>query len=198
MQHGSMQRTKEIMQNPPAMTKQQIDAFTRFLRPFSVHWNEQKLPHEERDAMRIESDTIDDFRRIYRVVCFDVDPYQPLPEDPPDLPQGPALFHHFATLEAMETATPNQIRRLMMLCTRGEHWGTPWTKSLVSTGVAYAALKRLFALRDSAPDDPASFSEELTRISYIDLIHRKREETKRRSAAETGSVPPSDAAQNDG
>jgi hypothetical protein len=151
-QLGSMQRTKEIMQYPPTMTKQQIDQLLGFLAVFEAPGFTPFLPKGEYNMTLPYVDAVMYFREVYVPICTEVHPYELLPEDSPGTEAGLGLYGSFASCTAMESASANQIRRLLRGCTRGERFGFASTGDLLAAGVIQAALRRLHALRDSAPD----------------------------------------------
>jgi len=89
---------------------------------------------------------------VYVPICASIPPYDLLPEDNGDVVAGITLYQQFATIDAMESASANQIRRLLRGCTRGEHFGFASTGDLIAAGVMAAALRRLLELRPDAPD----------------------------------------------
>lgn len=142
-----------MTQNPPAMTKQQIDRLTRFLPIFEAAGFTPFLPKGQFNSIYPYVDAVMQFREIFIPLCSPVHPYELLAEDAPDIEAGIGLFGTFATAAAMESASANQIRRLLHGCTRGEHFGFSSTGDLIAAGVIPAALRRLIALRPTAPDE---------------------------------------------
>ncbi len=149
---GSMQRTQAMTQNPPAMTKKQIDQLLGFLPLFEAPGFTPFLPKGEYNMTLPYVDAVMYFREVYVPICTEVHPYELLPEDAPGTEAGIGLYGLFASCTAMESASANQIRRLLRGCTRGEHFGFASTGDLIAEGVIQAALLRLHALRDNAPD----------------------------------------------
>lgn len=134
---------------PPAMTVAQMDALLEFLPAFTPDnyepWGPSQ-PYNFYNALPYNN-TVQAFRSTYMEVCREIHPYNRLPEDGPDVEEGTALFKQFGTVAAMQTASANQIRRLLMLCTRGERFGFSSTGDLLAAGVITAALHRLQELR---------------------------------------------------
>jgi hypothetical protein len=76
-----------------------------------------------------------------------IEPYAPLPEDP--IQEGvrfSVVGAHFPP-EYFETATLDQVRRYLVLCTRGERFCDGHIASQFENGSMVAALKRLKRLR---------------------------------------------------
>lgn len=134
---------------PPAMTVAQMDALLEFLPAFTPDnydpWGPSQ-PYDFYNALPYNN-TVRAFRNTYMDVCQEIHPYHRLPEDGPDVEESTALFKQFGTVAAMQTASANQIRRLLMLCTRGERFGFSSTGDLLAAGVITAALHRLQELR---------------------------------------------------
>lgn len=80
-----------------------------------------------------------------------IDPYAALPEDPTQegIPFS-VLGAHFPAAY-FETATLNQVRRYLVLCTRGERFCDGHIASQFKSGSIPAALRRLRALREKMP-----------------------------------------------
>lgn len=135
--------------NPPAMTVAQMDALLAFLPVFTPSDYEPWGPSQLYDFFNAlpYNGTVRAFRDTYMQVCKDIHPYHRLPEDGPEVTESAEIFSQFGTIEAMKTASANQIRRLLMLCTRGEHFGFSSTGDLLAAGVITAALQRLQELR---------------------------------------------------
>lgn len=133
--------------NPPAMTIAQMDALLAYFTPQGYDpWGPSQL-YDFFNALPYNG-MVRTFRDTYMDVCSDIHPYHLLPEDEPDVQPDASIFKRFGTVEAMQTASANQIRRLLMLCTRGEHFGFSSTGDLIASGVITAALHRLQVLRD--------------------------------------------------
>lgn len=141
-----------MTQNPPAMTKRQIDQSLGFLAVFEAPGFTPFLPEGEYNMTLPYVDAVMHFREVYIPMCNGVHPYKLLPEDAPILEAGVGFFRAFASCTAVESASANQIRRLLHGCTRGEHFGAASTGDLLVSGVIQAALRRLSALRPFAPD----------------------------------------------
>lgn len=135
--------------NPPEMTIAQMDELLAFLPAFTPKnyepWGASQ-PYDFFNALPYNG-TVRAFRDTYMDVCKDIHPYKRLPEDGPEVEESTAIFTQFGTIEAMQTASANQIRRLLMLCTRGERFGFSSTGDLLAAGVITAALHRLLVLR---------------------------------------------------
>lgn len=91
-------------------------------------------------------------RLVYRTSAF-IAPYDPLPEDwhPNGVP-----FHVMGvscSFEYLENATLNQIRRFLVLCTRGERFCTNYFQGQIVDGYIEAALRRLSILRQAMSED---------------------------------------------
>ena len=155
--------------NPPEMTIAQMDALLAFLPAFTPKnyepWGASQ-PYDFFNALPYNG-TVRAFRDTYMDVCKDIHPYKRLPEDGPEVEESTAIFTQFGTIEAMQTASANQIRRLLMLCTRGEHFGFASTGDLLAAGVITAALHRLQVIRleiqslesDATPEDTAEYDD---------------------------------------
>ncbi len=141
-----------MTQNPPAMTKQQIDQLTLFLPVFEAPGFTPFLPKGEYNMTLPYVDAVMHFREVYISMCTGVHPYELLPEDAPGIEAGISLLSAFATCTAMESASANQIRRVLHGCTRGEHFGFASTGDLIASGVIPAALRRLLELRAEATE----------------------------------------------
>ena len=135
----------------PAMTVAQMDALLRYLPVFAQPGYAPWGPSQREDIFNAlpYNGMVRSFRETYMEVCQEIHPYHRLPEDGPDVPADVEIFAHFNTVVAMQTASANQIRRLLMLCTRGEHFGFASTGDLIASGVMLAALQRLQVLRDA-------------------------------------------------
>ncbi len=146
--------------NPPEMTVAQMDELLAFLPAFTPKNYEPWGPSQPYDFFNAlhYNGTVRAFRDTYMDVCKDIHPYKRLPEDGPEVEESSAIFTQFGTIEAMQTASANQIRRLLMLCTRGERFGFSSTGDLLVAGVITAALHRLQVLykelQSSDDDDP--------------------------------------------
>ena len=141
-----------MTQNLPAMTKQQIDQLTLYLSVFEAPGFTPFLSKGEYNMTLPYVEAVMHFREVYVPICASIQPYDLLPEDNGDVVAGISLYHQFATIDAMESASANQIRRLLRGCTRGEHFGFASTGDLIADGVIPAALRRLIALRPGAHD----------------------------------------------
>ncbi len=148
---GSMQRIHEMTQNPPAMTKWQIDALTPFLDTFTQPGYRPYLPEAEMTMALPDPPEVESFRNIYLEVCQDIEPGGALAGDPPGL-DPTELYMHFSNSEAMATASANQIRRYLLVTYRGDYHGFLATANKIASGVIPAALRRLQELRADAPD----------------------------------------------
>lgn len=88
---------------------------------------------------------------LYKTSAY-IDPYKVLPEDPPGLEDGTDTLSVLNNCpESIPTATLNQIRRYLVLCTRGERFSTGYIAGEFENGSMLAALQRLRALRESMP-----------------------------------------------
>jgi hypothetical protein len=88
------------------------------------------------------------WKLLYETSAYS-DPYAPLPED--QIQDGlpvPVLSTQFSA-EYFETATLNQVRRYLVLCTRGERFCDGHIATQFRTGSIQAALMRLKQLRSS-------------------------------------------------
>jgi len=87
---------------------------------------------------------------LYETSAY-VDPYAPLPEDPTQegIPFS-VLGAHFPP-EYFDSATLNQVRRYLVLCTRGERFCDGHIASQFESGALPAALKRLRKVRKGNP-----------------------------------------------
>ncbi len=141
-----------MTQNLPAMTKQQIDQLTLFLPVFEAPGFTPFLPKGEYNMTLPYVEAVMHFRDVYVPICASIPPYDLLPEDNGDVVAGITIYQQFATIDAMERTSANQIRRLLRGCTRGEHFGFASTGDLIAAGVMAAALRRLLELRPDAPD----------------------------------------------
>lgn len=156
--------------NPPAMTIDQMDELLAFLPAFTPDNYEPWGPSQPYDFFNAlpYNGTVRAFRDTYMRVCKDIHPYHRLPEDGPEVEESALIFKQFGTIEAMQHASANQIRRLLMLCTRGEHFGFSSTGDLIAGGVITAALHRLQQLRnelvavsdDEIPDEDEDSQED--------------------------------------
>lgn len=140
------------MQHPPAMTKHEIDALTPYLEIFRRPGFTAHLPRGEATYMQRYPADVQAFRNRFFDICRCVHPYEVLPEDPVWLEAGTGITEHDFRVDTMERASANQIRRMLMLCTRGEHFGFLTTGDMIANGVIPAALQRLIELREAAPD----------------------------------------------
>ena len=88
------------------------------------------------------------WKLLYETSAY-IDPYAPLPEDPTaDGVPFSVMGAHFPA-EYFETATLNQVRRYLVLCTRGERFCDGHIASQFESKSIQAALRRLRHLRDS-------------------------------------------------
>ena len=88
------------------------------------------------------------WKLLYETSAF-IDPYAPLPEDPAEDGVPFAVMGAYFPSEYFETATLNQVRRYLVLCTRGEHFSDGYIASEFESGSVQAAFRRLRHLRDS-------------------------------------------------
>lgn len=86
------------------------------------------------------------WKLLYETTAY-IDPYAPLPEDPTQegIPFS-VLGAHFPP-DYFETATLNQVRRYLVLCTRGERFCDGHIAGEFESGSFHAALRRLRRLR---------------------------------------------------
>ncbi|MBX3097681.1 MAG: hypothetical protein KF812_12555 [Fimbriimonadaceae bacterium] len=86
------------------------------------------------------------WKALYDTTAY-IDPYAPLPENPT---QDGMLFSvlgaHFPP-DYFETATLNQVRRYLVLCTRGERFCDGHIAGEFESGALHAALARLKQIR---------------------------------------------------
>lgn len=88
------------------------------------------------------------WKLLYETSAY-IDPYAPLPEDSTrDGVPFSVMGAHFPP-EYFETATLNQVRRYLVLCTRGERFCDGYIASQFESKSIQAALRRLRHLRDS-------------------------------------------------
>lgn len=93
------------------------------------------------------------FELLYKTPFY-IDPYAALPEDPtPDRVPFSVMGAHFPP-EYFENATRDQVRRYMLLCTRGEKFCDGHIAGEFESGVIQAAFNRLGQL--AAHPDPES------------------------------------------
>jgi hypothetical protein len=155
--------------NPPEMTIAQMDELLAFLPSFTPENYEPggvPQPYNFFQTLQYNRRVVRNFCNMCTVVCKDIHPYNLLPEDGLDSEDGVGLFLRFGTIEAMQTASANQIRRLFMFCNRGNQFGVASIEDLLTTGVITAALHRLQVLRiairpfedDPIPADDADFN----------------------------------------
>lgn len=92
-------------------------------------------------------EAVERFRTLVYSTSAAIDPYAALPEDPTQdgVPFSVAGTHY--PLEYFENATLNQIRRYLVLCTRGERFCDGHIASQFDSGAFQAALRRLRDLR---------------------------------------------------
>ena len=84
---------------------------------------------------------------LYNTSAY-IDPYTPLPED--SMPNdGTEVWHYWTDPEpeTFSSATLNQVRRYLVLCTRGERFCEGHIASQFESGALHAALSRLAVLR---------------------------------------------------
>ncbi|MDQ2985944.1 MAG: DUF6508 domain-containing protein [Armatimonadota bacterium] len=95
-------------------------------------------------------DKVDGFWRTFAKTGGFIHPYDALPED---ATQGGIQFSvlgaHFP-IEYFETATLNQVRRYLSLCTRGERFCDGHIAGQFENGCIIAALRRVAALKGRA------------------------------------------------
>lgn len=111
--------------------KERIENGVRVLQmPYPVY-------HEVVDRM---------WKLLYDTSAY-IDPYAPLPEDPTaeGIPFS-VMGAHFPP-DYFESATLNQVRRYLVLCTRGERFCDGHIASQFESGSILAALKRLSFLK---------------------------------------------------
>lgn len=90
------------------------------------------------------------WKLLYETTAY-IDPYAPLPEDPTqDGIEFSVMGAHFPP-EYFDSATLNQVRRYLVLCTRGERFCDGHIASQFESGSMLAALRRLKNLRGGAP-----------------------------------------------
>lgn len=93
---------------------------------------------------------VDNFWRTFAKTGGFIHPYNPLPEDPTqDGITFSVLGAHFP-IEYFETATLNQVRRYLSLCTRGERFCDGHIAGQFENGCIVAALRRVAALKERA------------------------------------------------
>ena len=87
------------------------------------------------------------WKLLYETSAY-IDPYAPLPEDPTQegVPFS-VMGAHFPP-QYFEAATLNQVRRYLVLCTRGERFCDGHIASQFECGSLQAALHRLRQLRE--------------------------------------------------
>jgi hypothetical protein len=146
-----LQRTHEMTQNPPAMTKRQIDALTPFLAIFTQPGYSPYQPEAQMTMALPDPPEVESFRNIYLDVCQDIEPGGDLAGDPPGL-DPMELYRHFSNPEVIATASANQIRRFLLITYRGDYHGFLATANKIASGVIPAALRRLLELRAEAPE----------------------------------------------
>lgn len=90
------------------------------------------------------------WKLLYETTAY-IDPYAPLPEDPTQdgIPFS-VLGAHFPR-DYFESATLNQVRRYLVLCTRGERFCDGHIAGEFAGGSIVAALRRLRKLREGSP-----------------------------------------------
>lgn len=143
-------------------TRRDIDRMLAMLPPMEER---DFVPYTwERPERRVDrgDETIELTAPLYhRVVetlwdqCYNssawIDPYAALPEDPDqDGIPFDVLGAHFPP-EYFATATLNQVRRYLVLCTRGERFCSGHIAAQINSGSMLAALRRLRELREAMP-----------------------------------------------
>lgn len=89
---------------------------------------------------------------LYNTSAY-IDPYKVLPEDPRGLEDGADTLSVLNNCPgAIPTATLNQIRRYLVLCTRGERFCTGYIAGEFESGSMLAAFHRLKELREGQDD----------------------------------------------
>lgn len=98
---------------------------------------------------------VDEFIQFCYESSTFIDPYARLPEDPPMRGQDePLTARVLTTPEHMKSASLNQIRRYLVLLTRGERFCDGYIEDQFKEGLLQAAVLRLRDLRD-AMEQPA-------------------------------------------
>lgn len=88
------------------------------------------------------------WKLLYETSAY-IDPYAPQPEDPnQDGVPFSVMGAHFPP-EYFDTATLNQVRRYLVLCTRGERFCDGHIASQFESGSIQAALRRLRTFREA-------------------------------------------------
>jgi hypothetical protein len=88
---------------------------------------------------------------LYKTSAY-IDPYGVLPEDPSGLEDGTDTLKVLNNSpRAIPTATLDQIRRYLVLCTRGERFSTGYIAEQFENGSILAAYRRLKELRAAMP-----------------------------------------------
>jgi hypothetical protein len=103
------------------------------------------MPYPEYDPR------VDDFWSTLARSGGRVHPYKSLPEDPTQEGITFSVMGAYFPIEYFETATINQVRRYLSLCTRGERFCDGHIASQFESGTLLAALHRLRHLRDAMP-----------------------------------------------
>jgi hypothetical protein len=85
---------------------------------------------------------------LYDTTAY-IDAYAPLPEDPTRDGIPFSVLGTSFRLEYFETATLNQVRRYLDLCTRGERFCDGHVAGELESGTILAALRRLRDLRST-------------------------------------------------
>ena len=86
------------------------------------------------------------------VMCW---PYALLPEDPKGLEPGTDVLKVLQSVGDMEKASLGQIRRYLVLCTRGERFCDGYIAGQFESGLIQAALRRLEQIRGGSKKEPA-------------------------------------------
>lgn len=83
------------------------------------------------------------------------DPYALLPEDPKGLEPGIDVLKVLQSVGDMEKASLGQVRRYLVLCTRGERFCDGYIAGQFESGLIQAALRRLKQIRGGSKKEPA-------------------------------------------
>ncbi len=89
---------------------------------------------------------------LYKTSAW-IHPYDPLPEDPERVREEGIAFSVLGVShppEFLARASLNQVRRYLVLCTRGERFGDGHIAGEFESGALLAALRRLRELRGDA------------------------------------------------
>jgi|ERR1700682_1159539 len=88
------------------------------------------------------------WKLIYETSAF-IAPYDPLPEDPTPVGIPFRVMGVSFPLDYFSAATVDQVRRYLVLCTRGERFCDGHIGAEIDSGAFLAALRRLRELRAS-------------------------------------------------